>query len=70
MDLKNGNILVWQVTADRRAKQLLLREFPMLSDQALCLARNMPLKQVISLVKSFHIPQKEINRVMERLKKL
>ena len=58
MDLKNGNILIRQLEANPKAKELMLREFPMLSSQ------------LIHLVKSFHVPQSKINRVLQQLKKL
>ena len=61
MDLKNGNILIRQLEANPKAKELMLREFPMLSSQ---------LSQVLDLVKSFHVPQSKINRVLQQLKKL
>ena len=41
MDLKNGNILIRQLEANPKAKELMLREFPMLSSQLIRLARNM-----------------------------
>ena len=70
MDLKNGNILIRQLEANPKAKELMLREFPMLSSQLIRLARNMTLSQVLDLVKSFHVPQSKINRVLLQLKKL
>lgn len=70
MDLKNGNIPIRQLEANPKAKALILREFPMLSDQLIRLAHNMTLNEVLSLVKSFHVPQQKINHVLEQLKKL
>ena len=70
MDLKNGNILIRQLEANPKAKELMLREFPMLSSQLIRLARNMTLSQVLDLVKSFHVPQSKINRVLQQLKKI
>ena len=70
MDLKNGNILIRQLEANPKAKELMLREFPMLSSQLIRLVRNMTLSQVLDLVKSFHVPQSKINRVLQQLKKL
>ena len=46
MDLKNGNILIRQLEANPKAKELMLREFSMLSSQLIRLARNMTLSQV------------------------
>ena len=40
MDLKNGNILIRQLEANPKAKELMLREFPMLSSQLIRLARK------------------------------
>lgn len=68
MDLKNGNILIRQLEANPKAKELMLREFPMLSSQLIRLVRNMTLSQVLDLVKSFHVPQSKINRVLQQLK--
>ena len=45
MDLKNGNILIRQLEANPKAKELMLREFPMLSSQLIRLVRNMTLSQ-------------------------
>ena len=70
MDLKNGNILIRQLEANPKAKELMLREFPMLSSQLIRLARNMTLSQVLDLVKSYHVPQSKINHVLQKLKKV
>ena len=70
MDLKNGAITIRQLTATPKAKELLLREFPMLSNQFIHLARNMTLKEVLPLVKGFRISQSKINGVLQQLKKL
>lgn len=70
MDLKNGKVLIRQIEANPKAKEFILREFPMLSNQLLRLARKMTLSQVLDLVKSFHVPQSKINRVLQQLKKL
>ena len=70
MDLKNGNILIRQLEANPKAKELMLREFSMLSSQLIRLARNMTLSQVLDLVKSFHVPQSKIQPRFTAAKKI
>ena len=63
MDLKNGNILIRQLEANPKAKELMLREFSMLSSQLIALPHNLTLRHMLHLFNMFTIPPSNINRV-------
>ena len=68
MDLKNNMIPVREVLKNPKAKAILQRDFPkLLGSPMLNMAMNMPLKNVLNMVKGY-IPQSTINALLEELK--
>lgn len=70
MDLKNYNITVGELLSNPKSKAVLKAEFPQYVNHPLVnFASYMPLKKVLDYAKG-KVPQKKINKTLEKLKQI
>ena len=70
MNLKNYNITVGELLSNPKSKAILKEEFPEYINHPLVnFASYMPLKKVLDFAKG-RVPQKKVNRTLEKLKQI
>ena len=70
MDLKNNKIKLGEVLKNPQAKSVLERAFPQwMESPMLKMAKHMPLCEILRLAQN-HVPEAEIQSVLEKLRQL